>query len=81
MSTWDDVFPEGPLKQAARQFVASIQAHALFELGFEDHINNYEARDLALVATQICGPMTIPLRNAAKDRAEGRDKELLEELL
>lgn len=81
MTTWDDVFPENKLKQVARQFVASTQAHALFELGFEEHINTYSARDLALIATQIEGPMTNVLREEAKTRAEGRDKELLEELL
>lgn len=79
--SWEELYHESPLKRTARQFVASIQAHALFELGFEEHINNYSARDLGLIATQITGEMTNVLRQEAKSRAEGRDAELLEKLL
>jgi L-asparaginase II len=78
---WEALYPESHLKRTARQFAASIQAHALLELGFEEHINDYSARDLGLIATQITGETTNVLRQAAKSKAEGREAELLEELL
>lgn len=38
---------------AARRFSMSIQATRLVECGFEAHINGYEPRELALLATQM----------------------------
>lgn len=36
-----------------RRFAMSIQALRLVEFGFEEHINGYEPRELALLATQL----------------------------
>jgi hypothetical protein len=77
---WGKLFSaENILQLQARQFAASIQAHALFELGFEGHINRYEPRHLALVATQIVGPLRDKLFDAAIGMAGGDEKSLLME--
>lgn len=39
--------------ETAEQFVASIQAHALMEMGFESHINGYDDIRLARIASQL----------------------------
>jgi len=81
MAEWSDLFDESPLKQAARQFAASTQMHALVELGFEDHMNSYEARDLALIGSQSNGPIQRSLYEAAKEKADAETLAILEEIL
>lgn len=44
------LFPtDNPGTLAMRSFAMSIQAHALIETGWEDHVADYEARDLVLL--------------------------------
>ena len=81
MAEWSDLFDECPLKQAARQFAASTQMHALVELGFEDHMNTYGARDLALIGSQSTGPIRQSLYDAAKGKADEDTLAILEEIL
>jgi len=51
-------FPDdNPARWAARLFSASIQANALVELGFEEHLNDYEPRELRLIASQLPEPL------------------------
>jgi hypothetical protein len=79
--SWCKLFDgENILQLQARQFAASIQAHALFELGFEDHINRYEPRHLALVASQVSGPLRGRLFDAAIDMADGVERDILTEV-
>lgn len=77
---WGKLFQdENYLQLAARQFASSIQAHALFELGFEGHINRYEPRHLALVATQVRGGLHDVLFDEAIAKSDGVESELLKE--
>jgi hypothetical protein len=77
---WGKLFPgECALRLAARTFLASIQAHALFELGFEEHVNDLSPQERALVATQVCGPMQAIIYDDAVEEAQGETRELLME--
>ena len=79
--SWTKLFDEPPLKRVARQFAASIQMHALVELGFEDHMNTYEPREVALIGSQCNGPGRERLYAHALESAQGEERELLEATL
>jgi hypothetical protein len=78
---WDALFPENPLKRAAMQFIASIEAHALVELGFEEHINEYDARTLAMIGSQSGNPIRYELYAEAIAKASPAEREHMEGLL
>jgi hypothetical protein len=81
VDAWAALFDESPLKREARRFCASIQAHALIELGFEEHVNDYDAKNIALLSCQLEGGMKTILRDEAVERASGYERELIKEAL
>jgi hypothetical protein len=81
MSAFEELFPENPLRRDARNFAASIQAHALLELGFEESINDYEPRELLLISLHVAGSIRDALRKEALERSTGDERRLIEEAL
>ena len=62
-------FPfDSPACWAARLFAASIQANALVELGFEEHLNDYEPRELRLIASQLPEPLRQRVEDFAAEK-------------
>lgn len=75
---WAKLFPcDGTMRLVAKTFLASVQAHALFELGFEDHINDMLPQDRALIATQVKGPLHDILFDDAVETADDETRALL----
>lgn len=65
-----DIFGDDGIRWAARTFVMSAQAARLIEFGWEDQINWYGAKELALLSTYFPPVQRDTLLDEAEERAE-----------